>query len=448
MKPFSMSVAEVAAATGGEVRGDGSVLVTGIGTDSRTIEAGDCFVAVRGERFDGHDYVGRALEAGAVASMVLHDSPPHGSQVVVADTFRALRDLAAVHRATIDRPVMAITGSTGKTTTKDLLAAALPGAWASPRSFNNEIGVPLTMLRTPGDAQYLVVEVGSRGLGHITALMPAVQPDVAIVTNLGTVHLETFGTTDNLATAKFELVGSLGPDGVAVLPADEPRLLGRSHAGRTVTFGVDVEADVTARHVRLDDNGLPSFVLDTPAGEAKAHVPIPGAVQAANAAAAVAAGLAVGVDLDTLVTGLANAVGSAWRMEVHRGRYVVVNDAYNANPQSVESALRTVAAMPGRHVAVLGRMAELGDVSDAEHLRMGALARELGFAVVVVVGDAELLATGAGDIAVTAADPDAAARAVRDVLEPGDVVLVKASRSVGLEQVAASLIEASGGTGR
>lgn len=448
MKRFSMTVAEVAEATHGQVRGDGSVRVTGIATDSRAIEPGDCFVAVRGERFDGHDFVIGALEAGAAASIVLADPTAHGPQVVVADTFAALRDLAVVHRSLIDRPVVAITGSTGKTTTKDLLAAALPGAWASPRSFNNEIGVPLTLLRTPANARHLVIEVGSRGLGHIAALMPAVRPDVAIITNLGTVHLETFGTTDNLATAKFELVEGLGPDGVAVLPADEPRLLGRPHRGRTFTFGIDVDADVTAHNVRLDDHGLPTFLLDTPAGEAKVRVPIPGAMQASNAAAATAAGLALDVDLDTLVEGLGSAVGSAWRMEVHRGTYTVVNDAYNANPQSVESALRTVAAMPGRHIAVLGHMAELGDVSDSEHVRMGALARELGFSAVVVVGEARLIAAGAGDIAAEAQDQTEALAVARDLLEPGDVVLVKASRSVGLEEVAASLVDASGGSDR
>ena len=440
-----MTVGEIAAATGGVVRGDASIVVTGVTTDSRDVTAGDCFVAVRGEYFDGHAFVEAATAAGAVASMVLADAPAHGTQVVVGETFAALRDLAAAHRATIERPVVAITGSTGKTTTKDLLGAALPGAWASPRSFNNEIGVPLTILRTPDDARYLVVEVGSRGLGHIASLMPAVQPDVSVVTNLGTVHLETFGTTDNLATAKFELVEALGGSGVAVLPADEPRLIDRTHAGRTVTFGVDIDADIVARDVRLDDHGVPSFVLETPAGEAKATVPIPGAVQAANAAAAVAAGLSLGVELPTLVEGLATAVGSAWRMEVHRGDFVVVNDAYNANPQSVESALRTVTAMPGRHIAVLGRMAELGDVSDAEHLRMGRLARSLGYFAVIVVGDAPQLAAGAGDIAFVVPDPEAALAAAAAVVEPGDVVLVKASRSVGLEKAAAELVRMAGG---
>jgi UDP-N-acetylmuramoyl-tripeptide--D-alanyl-D-alanine ligase len=445
MNGFRMTLDEIAAATRGFVVGDGDLLVTGIATDSRTLEHGDLFVAIAGETFDGHDFIEGAAAGGAVAALVDRGRGGAGPAIEIDDTFTALRDLAAHHRTSLEQPVVAITGSTGKTTTKDLLAAALPGSWASPRSFNNEVGVPLTVLRTPPGASYAVIEVGSRGLGHIEFLAPAVQPDVAVITNLGTVHLETFGTTDDLATAKFELVEALTTDGVAVLPADEPRLLSRPHDGRTVTFGVEIEATVIARDVVLDERGVPSFVLETPAGSAEVTVPIPGAVQAANAAAAVAAGLEVGESLDVLVGGLANATGSAWRMEVHSGRYVVVNDAYNANPQSVEAALRTVTAMPGRHLAVLGRMAELGSVSDAEHLRIGALARDLGFASVIVVGDAELLARGAGDIAVRVPDADSAVGVALEQIADGDVVLVKASRSIGLEAVDEPLIAASKG---
>lgn len=440
-----MTLAEIAAATGGTVVGDGTLVVTGITTDSRDVHRGDLFVAVAGERFDGHDFVGQARADGAVACLVERDNVATGPAVAIDDTFVALRDLAAHHRATMPQSVVAITGSTGKTTTKDLLASALPDAWASPRSFNNEIGVPLTVLRTPPEARHAVIEVGSRGRGHIAFLMPAVRPDVAVITNLGTVHLETFGTTDDLADAKFELVEGLTDQGVAVLPADEPRLTSRAHRGRTVTFGVDVDATVSAHDVRLDERGLPTFSLQTPEGAASVTLPLPGAVQAANSAAAVAAGLELGVPLDVLVDGLARAAGSAWRMEVHSGRYVVVNDSYNANPQSVEAALRTVVAMPGRHVAVLGKMAELGAVSDDEHRRIGALARELGFARLIVVGDALLLAEGAGDIAVCVPDADSAVEVALDQLADGDVVLVKASRSIGLEAVAEPLIAASRG---
>jgi UDP-N-acetylmuramoyl-tripeptide--D-alanyl-D-alanine ligase len=336
--------------------------------------------------------------------------------------------------------VVAVTGSTGKTSTKDLLAAALPGAVASLRSFNNEVGVPLTVLGAPADAPFLVLEVGSRGRHHIEWLMPAVSPDVSIVTNLGVVHLETFGTEAILADSKFELVAGLGEDGTAVVPDDEPRLH-RPHPGRTVMFGRTDRADIRVEEVALDDQGRPAFTVHVGDAHTRLSLPLAGAHQALNAAAAIAAARAVGVDLETAASGMANAVGSPWRMEIHRGSITVVNDAYNANPTSVASALQTVAAMPGRHVAVLGRMAELGPVTEEEHLRIGRLAAELGFAAVVVVGDDPGIGRAAGKISRGVPDAEAAARVVRGFVREGDVVLVKASRAVGLEALALELVE-------
>ncbi len=435
------TLADVAKATGGRLVGAADTSIESVGTDSREITHESLFVAVAGERFDGHDYAAAAVDAGAAAVLVAtgrcEDVVP---RVEVADTLVALRDLAVRRRGELTMPVIAITGSSGKTSTKDLLAAALPDAAASVRSFNNEVGVPLTVLGAPVDAAYLVVEVGSRGKGHIAWLMPAVRPDVAIVTNLGVVHLETFGTEAILADAKFELVEGLGSRGVAVLPDDEPRL-DRPHAGRTVTFGQTEAADVRYGEVALDDSGLPSFTIAVDGRTADIELPIAGEHQAANAAAAIAAALAVGVDIETAASGMALATGSPWRMEIHRGSVTVVNDAYNANPDSVEAALRTVARMPGRHVAVLGLMAELGTVEEAEHLRMGRLVAELGFAAVVVVGDDPGIARGAGRIARSVPDPATAARVLRGFVREGDVVLVKASRAVGLEGLAFDLVE-------
>ena len=436
----ALALGDLAAIVSGTVFGDTTEVVVGITTDSRTASAGDAFVAVVGETHNGHDFVGRALEAGAVGVIVHRGTTGVEPRIEVDDTFTALRDIAAARRIEIEVPVVAVTGSTGKTTTKDMLAAALPQAWASPRSYNNEIGVPLTILGTPRSARHVVVEVGSRGTGQIAWLMPAIRPAVAVITNLGVVHVATFGTEAALADAKWELVEGLGADGVAVLPAAEPRLA-RPHAGSTVTFGVDEEADVAAVDVEVDLDGIPSFTLVTKLGSLRARVPLPGRHQAANAAAAVAAGLSLGVDLDVLVGGLENATGSPWRMEIHRGAYTVVNDAYNANPDSVEAALRTVAELPGRHIAVLGHMAELGNVAKREHLRIGALASSLGYAAVVTVGAEPGIATGAGAIARNVPDADAAERVLSDFLRSGDVVLVKASRAVGLEALAHRLAE-------
>ncbi len=436
--PLDWTVGSVAATVRGTASGDPSTHIRSITTDSRLVRPGALFVALRGERFDGHDFAGQAMADGAAAAL-LEPGQTVSPRIEVGDTALALRDLAAARRGELTARVVAVTGSTGKTSTKDLLAAVLPGAVASPKSFNNEVGVPVTVLSVPDGTPYVVLEVGSRGRGHIEWLAPVVRPHVAIVTNLGVVHLETFGTREILAESKWELVQALEPGGTAVVPVDDPRLH-RSHAGTTMTFGRHPSADVVVENVVLDDQGRPQFELLTPAGSEQVRLPLAGAHQALNAAAAVAAGIALGVDLGTMVAGLASAQGSAWRMEIHRGRYTVVNDAYNANPDSVLAALETVAAMPGRHIAVLGRMAELGPVEAEEHRRMGAKAARLGYSALITVGEDPGYAAGAGAIAVPAADADAAFVELLGLLEPDDVVLVKASRAGGLETLAQRLI--------
>ncbi|MBA2337328.1 MAG: UDP-N-acetylmuramoyl-tripeptide--D-alanyl-D-alanine ligase [Acidimicrobiia bacterium] len=433
---------EVAAATGGTVHGDGALTVTSVSTDSRAVAPGSLFVARRGEHFDGHLFVAAAVAAGAAAAVVDGDAAVDlVPRIEVSDTAVALRDLGAYRRRQLTMPVVAVTGSTGKTSTKDLLAAAIPGAAASPRSYNNEVGVPLSVLGADDGATALVLEVGSRGRGHIAWLMPALEPDVAVITNIGVAHLETFATVPALVEAKWELVQGLGAGGTAVLPADDPRLR-MSHGASTVTFG-GPGADVAVERLRLDGVGRPRFQLRTPSGSVEIALALSGAHQATNAAAATAAGLAIGTDLATLASGLEAAQPSPQRMEIHRGRFTVVNDAYNANPDSVRAALRTVAVMPGRHLAVLGMMAELGPIEAEEHRAMGAEARQLGYTAVVVVGDDPGIAEGAGDLAVVVPDQAAAAVAVTGMVAPGDVVLVKASRRVGLDRLAALLAKAA-----
>lgn len=433
------NLGEIAARIGTLV-GSGDVIVHNVATDSRAAGNGDLFVAIAGETFDGHGFVDNAIAAGAVAVVVTAGTSSIEPRIEVGDTGEALLELAALRREELNIPVVAVTGSTGKTTTKDMLASAIPASWASPASYNNEIGVPLTVLQTPSSARTLIVEMGSRGRGHLEWLMPAVRPDVVVITNLGLVHLETFGDVATLADAKWEIVEGLKPGGVAILPADEPRLT-RQHSGSTQTFGVDMKADVVARDITIDDHGCSRFVLDTPVGERSIRLQIPGVHQPANAAAAAAAALAVGVDLDQIVIGLGAATGSRWRMEVHHGEFTVVNDAYNANPTSVEAALRTVANLPGRPIAVLGKMAELGEISRSEHIRMGRLAATLGFAAIVMVGEDPGLAEAAGAIARNVDTTDDALELVARLVREGDTVLVKASRSVGLEGLAESLIE-------
>lgn len=440
--PLNWTLATVAAATGGVIDGEPTMPVRTISTDSRNVEPGAVFVALRGVNHDGHDHAVDAAGVGAVAVLVERGTHPNlVPRIDVEDTSEALRDLAAHRRSELDLPVVAVTGSTGKTSTKDLLAAAIPGAWASPRSYNNEVGVPLTVLSAPDHAEALVIEVGSRGLGHIRWLMPTIMPSVGVITNLGLVHLETFGSRDAIADGKWELIEGLSAGGTAVLPDDEPRLM-RAHPGPTVTFGTTQNACVRVSDVTTDEEGRPSFVLHSDGRSFSVSLQMSGSHNAVNAAAALAASTAIGVAPEVAVDGMATAVGSAWRMEIRPGRYTVVNDSYNANPTSMAAALGTVASMPGRCFAVLGEMAELGDMTDAEHARLGRLANEVGIEHVVTVGPDHGLAKAAGGLNV--GSPDEALEWVRKRIDDGDVVLVKASRSVGLEQLADQLTEEAG----
>jgi UDP-N-acetylmuramoyl-tripeptide--D-alanyl-D-alanine ligase len=424
----------------GDLVGESGQTLRAVTIDSRESVEGSLFVALVGESFDGHAFVGAVLDQGAVCVVVERDAGVEVTpRIEVESTLDALGMLAVKRRDELDIPVVAITGSTGKTSTKDLLGAGIEGSWSSPRSFNNEIGVPLTVLGTPPDATALIIEVGSRGRGHIHRLAPMVQPDVVVITNLGVVHLETFGTPQVLADAKFELVEALCDDGVAVLPFGETSLE-REGNHRTMTFGHH-GADVEAADVSIDPSGRPSFDLRTADWNGRVSLELAGEHQALNAAAAAGAAMALGIGLDEFVPRLPGASGSEWRMDVHKGTYTVVNDAYNANPQSVESALRTVSAMAGRQIVVLGVMSELGPVCEEEHVRLGKLARTLGFSELVVVGPDHGYAVGFGETARKATDSEDAVDTLAGIVDTGDVVLVKASRSASLELLALHLIE-------
>ncbi|MTV26165.1 UDP-N-acetylmuramoyl-tripeptide--D-alanyl-D-alanine ligase [Nitriliruptoraceae bacterium ZYF776] len=445
---------ELAAIVGGTVHGDGDVTVDVVATDSRALPDGrPLFVALRSDRADGHAFTGAAVTGGAVA-VLAERAPVDGGvpTVEVGDTWRALRALAGEVRRRIAPRTVAVTGSVGKTTVKDLTAAALATAAptvASVGSFNNELGVPLTLLALEPRHEMLVAEIGARHVGDIADLAPLVAPDVSVVTAVAGVHLEVFGSIEAVATAKSELVQALRPDGVAVLNADDPRVAAMADlAPRARTYGLERPADVTARDLVLDERARPRFVAVTPWGEVEVAVPIAGRHQASNALAALTAAGELGIDLEAAAAGLAGATVSRWRAEVHEGLAgsTVLNDAYNANPTSVVAAIDTLLTLAarGRAVAVLGEMAEIGDDHDREHERVGRVVAERGVQHLVVVGDrARGLADGARaaglDAVTVVADADEALAAATAVLREGDVVLVKASRVAGLERVAAGL---------
>jgi len=414
------------------------VVVDGASIDSRSTRPGQLFVPIVDAR-DGHDFIGAALRAGAPA--YLTSGPLEaGTAIRVADTATALLDLGRLARTRLPDRVVGITGSVGKTSTKDLLAEVLSASYATAaneRSFNNELGVPLTLVEAPEGTEATIVEMGARGAGHIALLCDIARPTIGVVTVVAGAHLEQFGTLDDVARAKGELVEALPAGGTAVLNADDERVAAMATRtdARVLTFGTH-GGDVRAEDIRLDDALRPGFRLRTPAGDADVRLAVHGVHQVTNALAAAAAGLAADVDLDAIVGALAGAELSALRMQLDTlaSGARVVNDAYNANPASTLAALDALAALPAaRRVAVLGTMAELGPDAAAEHARVAARARDLGIRIISVAEPAYAVT---GPDAVVDID-GALARLGR--LDADDAVLVKASRVVGLERLAARL---------
>jgi len=452
-----LPLTEVAAAVGAPTAPDGSV--TGeVRIDSRQVGPGDLFVALQGEHSDGHDFAAAAVVAGAAAALV--ERPTTDRDLVVPDALMALQSLAR-QVFSLDQPLtFGITGSSGKTSTKDLLAQVLAGfgpTLAPVGSFNNEIGLPLTLTQRTGDTAYAALEYSARGIGHIAFLCGIARPHVAVVLNVGSAHLGEFGSVENIALAKGELVEAA--TSLAVLNADDPLVAGM--ATRTsqpvLTYGTGERADYRAVDVSVDEDGRPAFTLETPHGSAPIRLQVRGEHQTANALAVAAAVLGAGVTTD--VTRVAELLGQAtavsrWRMEVteRADGVTVVNDAYNANPDSMRAALRTLAIMSRgksrRTWAVLGAMAELGADASAAHMDLGRFVVRLDVSRLVVIGpEAGGIHAGAvlegswGEESVHVDDVDAAIALLRDQLRPGDVVLVKASRSAGLERVAHALLE-------
>ena len=456
---IDLTLAEVAAAVGGVLADatDPDAMVTGpVTVDSRRVVPGGLFVAVAGEHHDGHDFAASAVASGAVA--VLAARPVGVPAVVVDDVVAGLGRLAgAVRRRLPGLHVVGITGSSGKTSTKDLLAQLLERLGptvAPPGNYNNEIGLPLTVLAADPTTRFLVLEMGARGLGHIRELTDIAVPDVGVVLNVGTAHVGEFGSQAAIAAAKGELVEALPERGLAVLNADDP--LVRPMAGRTaarvVRYGESDAADVRAVDVALDERGRPRFELVSAAGRAVVAMRLVGEHQVSNALAAAAVALDAGAPLDAVAEALTEAEPrSRWRMEVveRPDGVTVVNDAYNANPESVRAALKALVALAGdrRSWAVLGEMGELGAEHIAAHDTIGRLAVRLNVDKLLVVGaGAKAMHLGAGmegswdDESVFVTDVDAAVALLREQLRPGDVVLVKASRAAGLERVAAALL--------
>ncbi len=455
---IALSLAAIAEITGARLDHvpDPAVTVTGpVVIDSRTAGPGALFAALPGERADGHNFASAAMAAGAVA--VLARRPAGVPALIVPDVPAAMARLA---RAVVDAlpglTIAGITGSSGKTTAKDLaaqLAENLGQTVAPHESFNNEIGHPLTVLRSTVATRYLILELSARGKGHIAHLCEIAPPRLGVVLCVGHAHTGEFGGIAEVARAKAELPAALPPHGVAVLNADDPRVaaMASQTAARVVTFGESDGATVRAAGVRLDNRGRPGFTLITPDGSAPVRLRLHGAHNGVNALAAAALAGELGLGVAAVAEGLSAATArSKWRMEVTErpDGVTIVNDAYNANPEAMAAALRTLSLMARgrRALAVLGSMAELGDDAAAWHEKVGGLAAQAGVSALIVVGeDAAPMLSGAkaesswrGEL-LAVPDPASAVAALSGRLAPGDVVLVKASRAAGLERVALAL---------
>ncbi len=455
MAPLQSS--EIAALLHGQLRG-ADALISSVSTDSRNLRAGDLFIALHGPNFDGHDYLAAARERGAAAALVSRLQDDALPQIVVADTRLALGRLASVCRAELAIPVLAVTGSNGKTTVKEMLAAILArrGAVLATRgNLNNDIGVPLTLLRLRPEHRYAVIEMGANHPGEIDYVAGLTAPTVALVTNAGPAHLEGFGSLEGVARAKGEIYQNLAAGGVAVINADDTyaglwRELAADH--HQISFGLRADADVNAPadSIQLhmhNSSCVMHFVMRTPDGELELALPLPGRHNVMNALAASAAALAAGAHLNDIKEGLEAMTAVAGRLHMRiglRGAHVL-DDTYNANPASLQAGLDVLAACTGEKWLVLGDMGELGNDTAGLHVRAGEQARAAGIDRLFAIGEQSRGAARAFGVAQHFDSIEALIAALRGTLHAGVSVLVKGSRFMHMERVVEALL--NGGNG-
>jgi UDP-N-acetylmuramoyl-tripeptide--D-alanyl-D-alanine ligase len=455
---FPLSAAAVAAVVGGRVaRGDAAKRFAAVSIDSRTVAPGALFVAIRGDRLDGHAFVAEAVAKGAGGVVVSDPTSAAGLDgavpvVVVDDTTGALQELARHVRRVSGARVVAITGSAGKTTTKEATALFLEARYRTMRNrgnLNNHIGLPLSLLELQGGAEVAVVELGMNHAGEISRLVAIADPDVRVWTNVGTAHLEYFGSQDAIAEAKAEILENARPDTVLVANADDERIMDRvpRFAGRVVTFGVARPATVRAVHVTSGGLAGSRALVRTPTGDVELETRLPGRGNLLNVLAAAAVAVDMGVSLADIASRAARLCPAAHRGEVVTlaGGVTVIDDCYNASPSAVAQALDLLAAAPAgrRRVAFLGEMLELGPGSAELHRECGRLAAGAGVGALITVGGVAAFALGEGAVAAGlpaaavghADDSDQAAALAGALVRDGDVVLVKGSRGVRMERV-------------
>ncbi len=443
------SLAFIAQATGGRLVGANRV-VDGVATDTRALPGSDAlFIALKGERFDGHAHVRAAIDGGCVAALVSHELAVDAPQVIVADTERALGAFAAAVQRERHTKVLAITGSNGKTSVKTLLLSILQqlgGAYANPGNRNNEIGLPLAVLDAPDDARFAVYEMGAGKPGDIAYLTEIARPDVALVNNIAPAHLERMGSLLGVAETKGAIYDALPADGVAVVNADDsfaPSFIERAQGRRVLRFGIDAAAELQARDIQLVANGA-RFVLAAPTGDIAIALPMPGRHNVRNALAAAAMAIAVGASLEQVRAGLEAVQPVAGRLVAHalRSGAVLVDDSYNANPGSLAAGIDTLASSGDEAWLVLGDMRELGAGEIALHAQAGQQARAAGIVRLFALGDLSAHAVAAfGDGAQAFDSHEALTDALAADLHAGVRVLVKGSRGSAMDRIVKALLQ-------
>ncbi len=457
---------DILQATGGKLlRGRGDLHFKGVSIDSRKVCKGDLFVALKGDRFDGHDFAGEVLKKGALGLVVregwdpplisrLHEPERVENLIAVPDTLRALQDLAHAYRMGYAIPVVAVTGTNGKTSTKEMIYSILQighKVYRSPGNLNNHIGVPLSLLGIEPGTERVVLEFGMSGKGEIRRLREIARPDVVVITNISAAHMMTLKSVGEVARAKAEILEQLPEQGCAILNRDDPRVyaLKNDVQGKVITFGRSQDADVSAEEVRQVEGGT-RFLLRQ--GEEKAEIELhhPGLHHVSNALAAAAAARVMKIPMSIIAEGLARYTPLALRWETFTNTdgVTVINDAYNANPESMKAAIRTVEEMGGdqRNIAVLGDMLELGDYSEEGHRKIGEMIAAGSFSVLLTVGkqarwmadEAEKRGMDPGHIR-CCSDREEALEKLKEILGENDRILLKASRRMGLEHIAEAL---------
>jgi UDP-N-acetylmuramoyl-tripeptide--D-alanyl-D-alanine ligase len=430
--------------------------ISAVCTDTRRMQPGSLFIALRGESFNAHEFLPDAAAGGAVAALVEQEPPqklPNVHLISVDDTRKALGKLATFVRKQMRSKVIAVAGSNGKTSTKFLIDAALSGKLRgsmSPKSFNNDVGVPLTIFPADPLQDYIVLEMGTNHHGEIKVLTDMALPDIAVITNCGAEHLEGLDDLMGVRRENASIVSGLNPRGLLVVNGDDPELVNAvsGYKGKRITFGFQPTNDLFANNIRCDQNGTRFFLNNS---RREVYVPMLGKHSAANALAAIAVARRMGVLEDAIIESLADARGPEMRLQLQQaGAVTLLNDAYNANPNSMRAALETVAGLVarGRRIAVLGDMRELGKSSERYHREIGQFAAECKLDLLVCVGtQAKLIADSAARAGMPAdaihryADARAASNGVSEWLRRGDLVLLKASRTMHLEMVAQAIAE-------